>query len=59
MADQERKLPRLAEEGARRVEERQDRQARALRENLLRRKAQQRARATGSTSPSSDEGGHS
>lgn len=43
--DTEKQVPRFADGGRRRVEEREDRQARALRENLLRRKAQQRARS--------------
>jgi hypothetical protein len=46
MSEQEKQSPRLAAEGVRRAEDRQDRQARALRENLLKRKAQQRARAS-------------
>lgn len=37
--------PRLGEAGRRRGEARQDREAKALRDNLLKRKAQQRARA--------------
>lgn len=46
MTDQTR-TPRLTQQGARRAEAREDRLARALRENLLRRKAQQRAREAG------------
>lgn len=45
MRDRDRQHPRLAEIGERRAEERKARLARALRDNLGRRKAQQRARA--------------
>ena len=45
MTDWKGQAPRLAEAGRRRGEARQDRQAKALRDNLLKRKAQQRARA--------------
>ncbi len=41
MPDQEKRPPHLRADGMRRAEDRQDRQARALRENLLKRKAQQ------------------
>ncbi len=44
MPDQEKRPPHLRADGMRRAEDRQDRQARALRENLLKRKAQQRER---------------
>lgn len=57
MTDGEKRPPRLAETGLRRGEERQDRQAKALRENLLKRKAQQRARtAPGDTAIAGDGG---
>lgn len=62
MTDQAR-TPRLTEQGARRAEAREDRLARALRENLLRRKAQQRAREAAAVSeaaapaPGTDPGG--
>lgn len=44
--------PSLAEAGRRRGEARQERQAKALRDNLLKRKAQQRARAAADTAES-------
>lgn len=45
MTDGKGQGPRVAEAGRRRGEARHDREARALRDNLLKRKAQQRARA--------------
>jgi len=44
MTDQDRQSPRVTPAGAQREEARQERLARALRENLMKRKAQSRAR---------------
>lgn len=46
MTDRERQSPRVTPAGAEREGARQDRLARALRENLMKRKAQSRARET-------------
>ncbi|GIK95883.1 MAG: hypothetical protein BroJett029_00920 [Alphaproteobacteria bacterium] len=45
MQDRDKQLPRRAERGEHRAADREARLARALRDNLARRKAQQRARA--------------
>lgn len=45
--NEDKQKPRLTGEGARRAEMRQDRLAKALRDNLVKRKAQQRAREAG------------
>jgi hypothetical protein len=45
MTDKDRQQPRVSPEGARREEARQDRLAQALRENLMKRKAQSRDRS--------------
>lgn len=51
MPDEERNQPRLSEEGRRRDAARLEREARALRQNLARRKAQQRARGHDEVEP--------
>jgi hypothetical protein len=55
MTDQGEQPPRLAQAGRHRGEERQDRQAKALRDNLLKRKAQQRARTASGQAGNVDE----
>lgn len=47
--------PTLSTRGARRTEARKQRLAKALRENLARRKAQLRARGDGGSAPESDD----